>query len=287
MLDAEAARSVTASGRRNAFVAREVVGDLEGDSVEPTLDQRLADAFGGGFDPRAIADRQLGLLRQAAAPQEQQAQRSFIQDLYGSGRGAVTGAVGDEGSMGGGRLAAAFGQGLGRADLDRQVQAQEMGINSANASEGLLKSAFGRFMDSSQFAQDSNTNAFNRTRGMLTQGRGFAAEDAGLPAQIAQMFAQLGNTGTGAALDMGQYGLAGQNAALNVASAGANARIGSGQNVANFMGTRSSTPALSAVSNLFGGMATPQSGQAAFDMFANLFKRAPSGGTVMGDGGVP
>lgn len=245
----------------------------------------LADAFGGSFDPRAIAQNQLGLLREQARPFEQQATQDFMQNLYSSGRGAVTGAAGNEGSIGGGRLAAAFGQGLGRADLDRQVQAQEMGIAGANASENLLKSAFGRFMDASQFAQDSGANAFNRQRGVLQQGYDRSIQQAGLPAELAKAFQGLAGTGISNAIELQRLGLESQGSALSTAEAGANARIGSASNIASFMSGRSSTPGLDALGTFFGGMATPQSGQAAMEMFRNVFSRGRP--TVAGDGGVP
>lgn len=243
----------------------------------------LADAFGGGFNPETIAANQLTKLRAAAAPQEQQAMQGFMQNLYSTGRGAVTGAPGAEGSVGGGRLAAAFGQGLGQADLQRQVQAQEMGIAGANASENLLKSAFGRFMDTSQFAQESGTNAFNRRRGVMEGAYGREVDMSRMPPQLAAMFQSLATSGLGNAANLQGLGLDAQGAALQVAQAGANARVGAGQNLASFMGGRSATPGLDAVSNLFGGMATPQSGQAMMDMFKNVFAR---GRTVLGDGGV-
>lgn len=233
----------------------------------------LADAFGGGFNPNTIATDALGKLRAQAAPQEQQQMQDFMQNLYSSGRGAVTGAAGNEASMGGGRLAAAFGQGLSRADIDRQIAAQEYGINAANASENLLKSAFGRFMDSSQFAADMNANAFNRQRGVLQQGYDRSIQQMGIPAQLAAAFQNLSTSGVGQAIDLQNLGLAAQTNALQVAKGSADARIGAGGNVASYMSNRSASPVADAVGSIFGGMATPQSGQAAMDMFRNIFNR--------------
>lgn len=232
----------------------------------------MMDIFGGGFDPNQIAATQLQRLRASAAPQEEADRRNFISDLYTTGRGAVTGAAGNEASLGGGRLAAAFAQGQGRADLERQIAAQETGIQSAVASENLLRSAFGRFMDSSQFAAQNNEAMFGRQRGALESNFARSIQMAGLPAQIAAGFQNLAGAASGNVANLYGLGMDQANLALDTAAAGANARIGSATAQANYMRDRSATPVLDSVSNIFGGMVTPQMGQQATDWLGGLFR---------------
>ena len=163
------------------------------------------------FDPSrtsdSVASRALSTLRQQAAPQEQQALQSFTQSLYGSGRGAVTGAVGNESSLGGGRLAAAFAQGLSRADLERQLTAQDYGFRAAQNEESLLQSAFSRFGDTSRLAADFNISSYGRVQdalqGRLTRATGLQT----LPATIASAFQGVANNATSAGLNFGAYGI--------------------------------------------------------------------------------
>jgi hypothetical protein len=141
-----------------------------------------------------------------------------------------------------------------------------MGINAANASEGLLRSAFGRFMDAGSFAAQSNISAFDRQRGALSDSFQRQVQLAGLPASLAAAFQNLSTSGLGNATSLAGLGLDTAGMALNTATASANARIGSGSNIANFMSNRSATPALDALGSFFSGQTRPT------DSFANVFR---------------
>jgi hypothetical protein len=217
----------------------------------------LMDAFNPNRTAQQIGQQQLDLMRQQARPAEQQAMQDFSQNLYSTGRGAVTGVAGNEGSIGGGRLAAAFGQGLGNADLQRQIAAQAQGQSAATNQEDLLKSAFGRFGDMSNLSNTANTSIFNRQRGVMTDAYGRAVGQATMPASIAAAFQNLTNSGESGALNIGDYGNSLMAAALQNSQAGASARTGSGGNMVSYMSGRSETPLLDVFGKLAAGMSQP------------------------------
>ena len=80
-------------------------------------------------DLQGLMASRLGLLRQQAAPQEQQQYNSLQNRLFGQGR---------LGSTGGGNEVQSFARGLGEADLSRQMQAQNLGLQ---AQQGNLQQA--------------------------------------------------------------------------------------------------------------------------------------------------
>lgn len=206
-----------------------------------------ADALAGlslrqAFDPARTSERvtesALRTLRAQARPEEERAQRSFIQNLYSTGRGAVTGAEGDEASLGGGRLAAAFAQGLGRADLERQLQAQSYGARAAELEESLLTGAFERFRGTAGLAADFNTAAYGRRRQALQDRLRRETALSTLPADIASAFQQVATQGTAGAINVGDFGVRQAELALRQNTARSNAQAG----VASTFGAITSSP---------------------------------------------
>jgi hypothetical protein len=83
-------------------------------------------------DLQGLMDSRLSLLREQAAPREQEQMQSLQNTLFSQGR---------LGSTGGGMMMEKFARGLGEADLSRQLQAQQLGIQAQNqnlAQAGLL-----------------------------------------------------------------------------------------------------------------------------------------------------
>lgn len=224
----------------------------------------------------------LELLRAQARPEEQRQLQNFQSMLRGSGRGAVTGAEGNEASIGGGRLTAAFAEGLGRADLQRQISAQTLEDN-------LLTSAFGRFAQTQNLASDLFQNRF--TLGQERLGR--QVRLAGLPAELAGAFQALAGQGTEQAIRLGEFGRGGLNQVLNIESAAANARIGAGSNIANIIG--GSNFSASPVADAIGSLAQPFVTQYFQDLIknrqpaqtSNTFIPDPSGGPLGTFGNIP
>jgi hypothetical protein len=234
----------------------------------------LLDAFNPSRTAQGVYESELGLLRQQAAPEEQRQMRSFAQQMFGSGRGAVTGVAGNEGSVGGGRLAAAFGEGLGRADVERQLQARQSGFNAAASEENLLRSAFGRFADMQGLAADFNSARFGRTNDFLTQNYNRSVNNAQLPPQLAMLFQNLAGSGISNALSIGDYGLGVGQFALDNSRIAASARTGAAIPAANLQARSQTAPY-----QILGGalaQATPVGGG-----LAELFSRfsRPGGGT--------
>ena len=86
--------------------------------------QRLSNAmFSGGMGMmqdnfRDVADNQLDVLRQQAAPQEARQSNAMLQQLFSKGQLAGTG---------GAEALRSFGEGLGQADFSRQMGANQLG----------------------------------------------------------------------------------------------------------------------------------------------------------------
>lgn len=193
---------------------------------------QLRDASMGGEDARM---RTLDLLRSQAAPFESRA----LDDLQNRQFG-----MGQLGSSGGALQTEAFARGLGQADLDRQLQAAQEGRNFQNNAMGLaqgmtgmgsglasqeqdlLNSAFGRFANIQGMNLDLNRERFSRS-----------AYGTMLPFQLDA--ARLGNISGALGLRSGLQDSALQmfQAGLGGAQAGANARIGSGSNIAGIVGS--------------------------------------------------
>lgn len=157
-------------------------GDLAGRSA--------LDAFTGAGRAETHTARAYDLLTRQAQPQEQAALESFKTGLRNTGRGAVTGAAGNEASIGGGRLAAAFAQGQSRADLDRQLAAQQYGERTARLEEDLVSSAFRRFSDTTSTVGNLGQSYANTLR----LPTGFAADQLGLGTSVAGIFGNLAQT---------------------------------------------------------------------------------------------
>jgi hypothetical protein len=88
-------------------------------------------------DTQGLMANRLQLLRDQAAPFEGRAMDSLQNRLFSQGR---------MGSTGGGLEMEAFGRGLGQADTERQMQAQQLGIQAQNqnlAQAGLLSELAG------------------------------------------------------------------------------------------------------------------------------------------------
>lgn len=88
--------------------------------------------LGGGAQD--VADQRLALLREQAAPFEQRQFNRLQNNLFSTGRLGITG---------GGLQTEAFARGLGQADLARQVEAQNMGLQQQQFAQGLLGTASG------------------------------------------------------------------------------------------------------------------------------------------------
>lgn len=212
-----------------------------------------------GFDPAAIFGNldqtydkaygnTLSALREQARPEEERAMAGLTDNLFATGR---------LGSTGGALQTEAFARGLGQADLSRQLAAGNearlaqqnqfsLGAGGMNLQDQLLNSAFGRFGQTSQLAADlnqarfarsmyGNETQYNRAQNML----GTQINLAGLPASL--QAAQLGNVNTAL---QGQSGIQSQllqmfQASLAQEQAAANARIGSGSNMAQIVGSPS------------------------------------------------
>lgn len=100
--------------------------------------QQMGQAQGiANQDLQGLMGQKLNLLRQQAAPQEQQQYNSLQNRLFGQGRLGSTGGQGE---------VSAFARGLGEADLSRQMQAQQLGIQAQNqnlSQAGLLSELAG------------------------------------------------------------------------------------------------------------------------------------------------
>lgn len=190
---------------------------------------QLRDASMGGEQARM---RSLDLLRSQAAPFESQAMDDLQSRLFG---------MGQMGSSSGGLQMESFARGLGQADLQRQLTASDegrafqqnaMGLASGMAGMGqnmrgmeaqLLQDAFGRFASMQGMNADLNESRFSRSMfapAQLDAARfGNISSALGLRSGLQEQ-----------ALQMFQAGLAGS-------QAGANARIGSGSNMANIVGS--------------------------------------------------
>lgn len=197
----------------------------------------------------------LGNLRTQANEQNTQQFANLNQNLFSTGR---------MGTSGGALQTQAFAKGLASADAGYQLQAQQQaqmaqqnqlglaqgmtGIGSGLRSqqEELLNNAFGRFGQSMQMNSDLNNQRFQRSmydnetryaRGQ--ENLGTQMQLAGLPAQLQGQ--QLNNSlaALGGQNALNQQGLSNYNASLATAQAAANARLGSGSNMAAIAGSPS------------------------------------------------
>lgn len=157
-----------------------------------------------------VADQQLALMRQQAAPHEERATNSLMQRLFNQGR---------MGSTGGGRDIEAFARGLGEADLSRQLAANQFaeGLYGRDQALGanLFSGGAGLFQQGQGLAANigSNINAQNLARDQYNLGAGQFNAQLGLQAALANQ---------GAAM---QAGTANMDAALRAAMANQSASL--------------------------------------------------------------
>ena len=189
-------------------------------------------------DIGARADERLGLLREQARPFEQQAAGQLNQQLFGTGQGAVTGSA--DLALGGGRLAQAFGRGLGQADVGRQIAARDFALSERDQESALLQQAvglgsglqaqnFGQGLQAGQFNQNLLQNIFGIQQGVgqfglqagqfqqgaqqsainqlgSLQGNQLALFNAALQSEVARSNAQLGVAGQQGSVAQQQQG---------------------------------------------------------------------------------
>lgn len=196
------------------------------------LFQQSANLAGqAAFDPTNMVNDRLSLLRQQAAPQEEQAFNSLQNRLFSQGR---------LGSTGGSRDIEAFARGLGSVDLQRQVEAQNLGLGAQQQSAGILAQQAGLF------------------QGLGSQVGGQALQNAGLLAN--QGISARGQNINQRGQDLSQQGLF-----ANTALGFANPQLSAGVNLGGQDISRLSA-ALGAGQGLFG-----QAGQLAGQGFAAGF----------------
>jgi hypothetical protein len=199
-----------------------------------------------------IANQQLGLLRDQARPFEQEAMGRLNQQLFGSGQGAVTGSAQQE--LGGGRLAQAFGRGLGQADVARQLQATGFAQQQQQNQFANARALFGQTqgIQNQGFAQAFQGNQFNA--GLLGQQQGINQQifQAGLGSQQQGFGQQL--QALNAATGINQQGLAAFQTGLGAEVARSNAQLGVGGNIQTAAAS-TPTPFADIVGGLAGGLA--------------------------------
>jgi hypothetical protein len=263
--------------------------------------QRAQEA-GQGFD--TTYQDVLSNLRQQAAPFEERQLNQLQNDLFGSGR---------LGTTGGALQTEAFARGLGQADLQRQLSArnearavQDQALAQAQGLAGLgsgvrglddqlLSSAFGRFNQTAQLAQNLGQQRFGNSILLNQQGYERALQGLNTSMQLQQFPGQLqqqqlnlalqnlqGASGirTGA-LELFQAGLAAEQAA-------ANARIGAASNQARIVGSENYTTRADANAQLFSGLANAIGGSSSggyLQALQGLFSRSPTPSNTPGDPG--
>lgn len=123
---------------------------------------------------RDIANNQLGLMRDLAAPQEERAANSMLQRMF---------SMGQMGGTAGARNIEAFAQGQSNADMERQLAAQQFaeglyrgdqqfGLNQAQLGQGLLGMGY-----------QGQTNDLSRQLGMGYLGQGMLGQSGGFAQQ--------------------------------------------------------------------------------------------------------
>jgi hypothetical protein len=209
-------------------------------------------------DPSAVRDQTLSLLRQQAQPEETRAWQQLQQDQFGTGR---------MGTTGGGIQTEAFARGLGQADLSRQLMAGQegrnyqqnalglgqglagVGGNVAGLESQLLQNAFSNFGNTMGLGANLSGQGYNQRMGsqqnsmqMLNQLFGNQVNMAQLPTALQGNQLNLGMQALQGQMGLQGFGMDQLAAALGMSQAGANARIGSGSNVAALAGARAGMP---------------------------------------------
>lgn len=205
------------------FAARQ--GDIN------TVNQAALASIFGRPSFQSVADSTLANLRAQAAPQEQQAFNKLGESLFGTGR---------TGTTGGALQTEAFARGLGQADLQRQLAAQQEARSVQTLSDQLLNSAFGRFAQTQGLASDVQNQLFGQQLQAGQFGRAGTQQNFANAAMLAQLPYQL----QAAALQPGLSALTAQGAlnqqafypfqaALAAGQAQANTALGAGSNIAS------------------------------------------------------
>jgi hypothetical protein len=211
--------------------------------LDGNMSEMLARTFGQVGQSQnfnQVRDDTLGLLRDQARPFEQRAFNNLQNDQFATGR---------LGTSGGGMQTEAFARGLAQADTSRQLSAIGEARNVQQNEDSLLQSAFGRFAQTAGMANDLTQQRFGNS--MLLNETGFGRQQQNFGNQITA--AQLPMQMQGQQLQLALQALQGQGflndqgmqqfqAALAASQAGANARIGSGSNVAALAGARAQMP---------------------------------------------
>lgn len=168
----------------------------------------------------------LANLRAQARPGQDRAVSSALTSLFNTGR---------LGSTGGANVIGRLAEAQNQQDLGFQLAAGAEGRAVTGLQENLLNSAFGRFAQTSQLANDLNRSRF----GIASAGREFGQQDFANSLALAQLPGQLQSQQLQLALQAlgGQQGINSQvlenfGAGLSTSQAAANARIGSGSNIA-------------------------------------------------------
>lgn len=213
-------------------------------------------AASGGFGD--VRDQTLATLRAQAQPEETRAYDTLQNDLFSTGR---------LGSSGGALQTEAFARGLGQADLSRQLAANQearttqqnalsigtglagVGSNVSGLDDSLLNSAFGRFGQTAGLSQGLDQTRFGNSVLLNQTGFDRANTNLGNEINLTQLPLALQGSQLGLALQalggqtsLQQTGLQQFQAALAQAQAAANARIGSGSNVAALAGLQAQLP---------------------------------------------
>lgn len=257
-------------GNANAF--SQAAGALPGASTNANNFYGAANSqlTAAGQDPSTYANGVYNNLTAQAQPWEQ-AQTAALQDSeFGKGQ---------SGTSGGALQTQAFAQGLGTADLQRQITAQQMGqqqqaqaVTNASSLSGagnaLLTNAFSNFNTTGANGANTANSAF----GQANTNVNTQSNLAGLPAQLQQLL--LGNSG--AALNQ-QGGIQTQanslfNTGLSANQANGNLLIGAanqlGQN-ANGQNT-SQNPYGNLLQSIFGSAANASSGSSGAGSLSGL-----------------
>lgn len=244
-----------------------------------------------GMSGEQARQRQLDLLRQAAAPEEQRQLQSFRENLFATGRGATTG---------GAQLAEAFARGLGQADVQRQLAASQEGRaaqsqalsraqgltglygTTTGLEENLLQGAFGRFAQTQQLLGGLGATQFQRGLGLNELAYSRAQQNLQTQMGLAQFAPQLQALQLAPAISalQAQAGLQTQalepfQNALALAQAQANARIGAGSNVAAITSNANFGAPYQAGANLLLGIGE-RLGQSGGNTLTNAFSQFSS-----------
>jgi hypothetical protein len=268
------------------------VNDMNRGSAAPGLQslafngaaQNLGDAARGFGDVR---DSTLANLRSQAQPFEDRAYDKLNNDLFSTGR---------LGSSGGALQTEAFARGLGQADTERQLQANNearltqqnalgvgqglagVGSGVAGLDDSLLQNAFGRFSQTAGLASDLTQQRFGNSALLNNMGYDRANNNfqnqisaAQLPSQLQGQQLQLALQALGGQGALNDQGLSNFQAALAASQAGANARIGSGSNVAALAAQRAGMPTSSDIwGQIATGIASRNSNQSGNGSLSNI-----------------